>query len=155
MDSVLVRCVLVAQSCLTLSDPMDCRPPGSSVHGILQARKLEWVAILFSRGSSWPRDWSPTLQADSLPCEPPGKPPVVRSVIPYFLQNCRMEGICQYVIKIFKKKKSLMFILIALFILLPRNFSKNSYSVFSITALFIYIYIFFKNKTSIWLLMWS
>ena len=42
-------CVLVAQSCLTLCDPMDCIPPGSSVHGILQARTLEWVAISFSR----------------------------------------------------------------------------------------------------------
>ena len=48
--------VLVAQSCPTLCDPMDCSPPGSSVHGILQARILEWVAIPFSRGSSWPRD---------------------------------------------------------------------------------------------------
>ena len=38
--------------CLTLCDPMDCSPPGSSVHGILQARILEWVAIPFSRGSS-------------------------------------------------------------------------------------------------------
>ena len=38
----------VAQSCLTLSDPMDCRPPGSSVHGTLQARVLEWGAIAFS-----------------------------------------------------------------------------------------------------------
>ena len=38
----------VAQSCPTLSDPMDCRPPGSSIHGILQARVLEWVAIAFS-----------------------------------------------------------------------------------------------------------
>ena len=37
--------VLVAQSCLTLCDPMDCSPPGSSVHGILQARMLEWVAM--------------------------------------------------------------------------------------------------------------
>ena len=45
-------CVLVAQSCLTLCDPMDCSPPGSSVHGILQARILEWVAIPFSRGPS-------------------------------------------------------------------------------------------------------
>ena len=43
---------LVTQSCLTLCDPMDCSPPGSSVHGILQARILEWVAISFSRGSS-------------------------------------------------------------------------------------------------------
>ena len=44
--------VLVAQLCLTLGDPMDCTPPGSSVHGILQARTLEWVAISSSRESS-------------------------------------------------------------------------------------------------------
>ena len=44
------------QSCLTVCDPMDCILPGSSVHRILQARILEWVAISFSRGSSWPRD---------------------------------------------------------------------------------------------------
>ena len=49
-------CVLVAKSRLTLCDPMDCGPPGSSVHGILQARILEWVAISFSRGSSQLRD---------------------------------------------------------------------------------------------------
>ena len=42
----------VTQSCPTLCDPVDCSPPGSSVHGILQARILEWVAISFSRGSS-------------------------------------------------------------------------------------------------------
>ena len=47
-----VAVVLVAQLCPTLHDPMDCGPPGSSVHGILQARILEWVAIPFSRGSS-------------------------------------------------------------------------------------------------------
>ena len=46
---------LVTQSCLTLCDPMDCSPPGSSVHEILQARIMEWVAISFSRGSSQPR----------------------------------------------------------------------------------------------------
>ena len=49
-------CVLSPQLCLTLCDPMDCSAPGSSVHGILQARTLEWVAISFSRGSSQPRD---------------------------------------------------------------------------------------------------
>ena len=49
-------CVLVTLSCLTLCDPMDCSSPGSSVHEILQARILEWVAISFSRGSSRPRD---------------------------------------------------------------------------------------------------
>ena len=48
----------VAQSCLTLFDPMDRSSPGSSVHGIFQARVLEWVAISFSRGSSQPRDWT-------------------------------------------------------------------------------------------------
>ena len=46
----------VTQSCLTLCNPMDCSLPGSSVHGIFQARILEWVAISFSRGSSRPRD---------------------------------------------------------------------------------------------------
>ena len=67
---------LVAQSCPTLYNIMDCRPPGSCVHGILQVRILQWVAISFSRGSSWPKDWTlvSTLQADSLPSEPPGKP---------------------------------------------------------------------------------
>ena len=40
------------QSCLTLCNPMDCSPPGSSVHGILQARILEWVAMTLSKGSS-------------------------------------------------------------------------------------------------------
>ena len=50
-------CLLLAQSCPTLHDPTDpCSPPGSSVHGILQARILEWVAISFSKGFSWPRD---------------------------------------------------------------------------------------------------
>ena len=47
-----------AQSCTTLCDPMDCSLPGSSVHGIFQARILEWVAISFSRRSSRPRDWT-------------------------------------------------------------------------------------------------
>ena len=50
-----VKCE-VAQSCPTLCDPVDCSSPGSSVHGILQARVLEWVAISFSRASSQPRD---------------------------------------------------------------------------------------------------
>ena len=48
--------VLATQSCLILGDPMDCSPPGSSVHGILQARILEWVAFPFSKGFSQPRD---------------------------------------------------------------------------------------------------
>ena len=53
--------VLVTQLCLTLCDLMDCSPSGSCVHEIFQARILEWVAISFSRGSSWPRDQTPGL----------------------------------------------------------------------------------------------
>ena len=48
----------VTQLFLTLCDPMDCRLPGFSVHGIFQAIVLEWIAISFSRGSSQPRDWT-------------------------------------------------------------------------------------------------
>ena len=51
--------VVVAQLCPTLCDLMDCSPPGSSVHGILQARILEWVAFPFSRGCSQPRNQTP------------------------------------------------------------------------------------------------
>ena len=50
--------VLVAQSCPALCNLMDCSPPGPSVHGILQARILEWVAIPFSGALSWPKDRS-------------------------------------------------------------------------------------------------
>ena len=73
--SLYVLC-LVPQLCLTLCEPMDSNQPGSSVHGISQARILEGVAIPFSRGSSQLRDQtqSPALQADYLPSEPPGKP---------------------------------------------------------------------------------
>ena len=74
----------VTQSCPTLCDPMDCSLPGSSVHGIFQARVLEWVAISFWSGLPFPSPGdlpdpgieprSPALQADALPSEPPGKP---------------------------------------------------------------------------------
>ena len=68
--------MLATQSCPTLCNTMDCSLPGSSVHGISQARILKWVAFPFSRGSSWPRIElrSPALQVDSLLSEPPGKP---------------------------------------------------------------------------------
>ena len=70
------RKVFVAQLCWTLGDPMDYSPLVTSVHGILQARILGWVDIPFSRGSSPVLEpESPTLQADSLSYEPPGKPP--------------------------------------------------------------------------------
>ena len=54
----LVKWSEVAQSYLTLCNPMDCSLPGSSAHGILQAIVLEWIAISFSRGSSQPRAWT-------------------------------------------------------------------------------------------------
>ena len=62
----------ITWSYLTLCDAIDCSLLGSSVHGILQARILEWVAIPFSRGSSDPgiKPRSPVLQTDSLPSEP-------------------------------------------------------------------------------------
>ena len=70
-------CVLVAQSCPTLCDPMDCSPPGSSVHGILQAGTLEWVAISSYRKSSQPRDGIciPDTAGGFFTTELPGTPP--------------------------------------------------------------------------------
>ena len=65
----------VAQSCPTLCNPMDCSLPGCSVHGIFQARVLEWVAISFSRDIPNPgmELRSPALQAGTLRFESPGK----------------------------------------------------------------------------------
>ena len=59
-----------------LCNPVDCSPPGSSIHGILQARILAWVAIPFSGGSSQPGDWTQVscIAGRALPSEPPGNP---------------------------------------------------------------------------------
>ena len=72
----------VNQSCPTLCDPMDCSPPGSSVHGILQAKTLEWVAIPFSRDLRNPgiEPGSSALQAGSLP-----------SVLPLIYTHVRLQ----------------------------------------------------------------
>ena len=77
-------CAKSLQSCLTLCDPTDYSPPCSSVHGILQARILEWVTMPSARGSFQPRDQTHISnlrllsllhwQAGSLPLVPPGKP---------------------------------------------------------------------------------
>ena len=64
----------VTQSCPTLCGPVDCSPPGSSIHGIFQARVLEWVAISFSRESSWPRDRTYVSCIAGRCYRPPGKP---------------------------------------------------------------------------------
>ena len=76
-EEILCYAVLITQSCQTSCDPMDCSPPGPSVHEILQARILEWVAMPSSRGSSSspPRvqPTSPALQGGSLPVVLPVK----------------------------------------------------------------------------------
>ena len=67
------------QLCMTLCNPIDCSPPGSSDHRILQARILEWVAISSSRGSSWPRGWTHISHVSCIGRRvldiAPGKPP--------------------------------------------------------------------------------
>ena len=67
-------CVCYAQPCPTLCNLMDYSPPGSSVHGILQARILQWVPIPFSRGSSQPRDWTQVTQLVKNPPAMQGTP---------------------------------------------------------------------------------
>ena len=72
-------CVVSPQLCLTLCNPMHCNPSGPSVHGIFQARILEWVAMPSSRRFSRPQDWTHIScllhwQSGSLPLVPPGKP---------------------------------------------------------------------------------
>ena len=97
--------VSVAQSCPTLCDPMDCSPPSSSVHGILQARVLEWVAIPFSlpdpgiEPTSLPGLHLLRWQAGSLALVPPGKPPLTSVITPNnplllssHLQTCKVDA---------------------------------------------------------------
>ena len=90
--------LLVAQSCPTPCDPMDCSLPGASVHGIFQVRILEWVAISFSKGSSWSgiEPTSSALQACSLLLSQQGSPysptyfPAImcNSSLPPYLLSC-------------------------------------------------------------------
>ena len=82
----------VAQSCPTLSDPMDCSLPGSSIHGIFQARILEWVTMPSFRGYSWPRDrthdsYISGLAGRFFTTEPPGKPLISRLATYWVLKH--------------------------------------------------------------------
>ena len=76
----MYMCAKMLQSCLTLCDPMDCSQPGPSVHGISQARRLEWVAHALLQGNFLTQGWNPCLsgllrrQVGSVPLAPPGKP---------------------------------------------------------------------------------
>ena len=79
IGSPMPCCAMSFQSCPTLCDPMDYSPPVSCVHGILQARILQWVALPSSRGSSWPRDQTRVSSSSCIvggffTTEPPGKP---------------------------------------------------------------------------------
>ena len=82
-------CMLSHFSCVWLCVPVDCSPPGSFVHGILQARRLEWVAMSSSRGSSPPRDWT---QVSCVLCVAgrffATRPPKEAQVTVYGLTNC-------------------------------------------------------------------
>ena len=80
------------QLCLSLCDPVDCSPLSFSVNGILQARILEWVSRLFSKGSSRPRDGthiscSQHWQAVSLPLVPPGNPRSKQNYVNFFQED--------------------------------------------------------------------
>ena len=85
---------LVAQSCPTLCNPMDCSPPGSSVHGISQARILEWVAIPFFRGYSWPRDQTCVsfIAGGFFTSAPPGETLKMLCTTSHYLQGRQETG---------------------------------------------------------------
>ena len=88
------------QSCPTLCDPMVCSPPGSSVHGILQARILEWVTMRSSRRSSWPRDpVAPALQADSLQLSHQGSPGELVTPKTTFSVSCEDESLTGIILR--------------------------------------------------------
>ena len=99
-SSIITGCVLICFSRVQVCDPVDYSLPGSSVHGILQARTLEWVAMPSSRGSSQPRGWTCGFlhllhwRAGSLPLVPPGKlqPSLAMVIIiPTSLASTRQE----------------------------------------------------------------
>ena len=87
-------CCLLAQSCLTLCDPMNCSLLGSSVHGIFQARILEWVAVSFSRGYFWPRDRTcvSCIAGRFFTTVPPGKHqvPVMLMLLVFYTSNSKV-----------------------------------------------------------------
>ena len=99
------------QLCTTLRDPMDCSPPGCSVHGILQARILEWIVISFAMRSSQPRDqtcvsWGSYIAGELITTEPPGKPKSKAD-------NCKCDKVIFQRQKISLKKESFYSIWVA------------------------------------------
>ena len=121
-------CAQPLQSCLNLCDPVDCSPPGSSVHGIFQARTLEQVAISFSWGSSQPRDrtCSPCgscIAGGIFSTEPPGK---VKTQTQFTYSpeqaagknqgNMSGDWFCPFLISLFTSFTALVFIVICSFV---------------------------------------
>ena len=98
--------VLVDQSCLILCDPMDCSPPGSSVHGISQ--KEYWSGLPFHSPENFPdpgiEPGSPTLQADSLSSELPGKPKRERHTREIEIIDEKIYIVDRYLINIYSNK---------------------------------------------------
>ena len=95
LSALSLQCVC-GKSCPSLCDPMDYGPPASSVHGILSARTLEWVAIPFSRGSSRPREGTrspaaPALASGFVTAAPPGKPTALSLGCPIFSVHWRLK----------------------------------------------------------------
>ena len=88
---IMCACAKSLELCLILYDPVDCSSSRSSVHGILEARILEWVAMPSSRGSSWPRDRTHVSlcllhwQAGSLPLVSPEKPIYIYTLYMYII----------------------------------------------------------------------
>ena len=87
---------LVAKSCPTFCDPMDCSPQSFFVHEVFQARILEWVTMPSSRGSSWPRDqthisWISCIAGQFFAIEPPGKPKLDPYLMPYSKANSTLN----------------------------------------------------------------
>ena len=100
------------QSCLTLCDPVGYSPPGSPLHGILQARILEWVAMPSSKGSSWPWDWtciycSTCTAGRFFTTEPKGKPPYCCTSLgfPKNLYSCVWDSRFSWMLLLYTKWK--------------------------------------------------
>ena len=86
----------ITKSCPTLCEPMECSPPGSSVRGISQVRIMEWVAISFSRESSWPRDWN------SGSCT--GRQVLYHWAMEWVPRYCLTKWTCHFLYQSFKRK---------------------------------------------------
>ena len=94
---IVCCCCLLAKLCLILCNAMDCSPPDSSVHGILQARRLEWAAISFSKCSSWLRDrtWVSCIAGGFFTTESPGKPSEFHYIFLLYSNNKKLVCITE------------------------------------------------------------